>query len=138
MAKAKILVGVDPGTNTGVAVWNREAQAFDAIATESIVCAQERILSIHKALGVEVWFEDARLRTWFSTKGREALQGAGSIKRDCAIWEEFCCLYGIKYRAIKPATGQTKWDAEKFKQVTRWDKRTSEHARDAAILVFGR
>src|SRR5574337_185135 len=129
----KLLVGIDPGVNTGVAVWDRGAKAFSSLTTESIVSAMGRVLALHKAGGGELWFEDARLRTWYGTKGREALQGAGSIKRDCSVWEEYCCLHGIKYRAIRPAKGATKWDAETFRRVTGWDGRTSEHARDAAI-----
>src|SRR5574337_1837758 len=77
----KLLVGIDPGVNTGVAVWDRGAKAFSSLTTESIVSAMGRVLALHKAGGVELWFEDARLRTWYGTKGREALQGAGSIKR---------------------------------------------------------
>ena len=94
------------------------------------------VLALHETVGVEVWFEDARLRQWYGDKGREALQGAGSIKRDCGIWEEFCAMHGIPHRAIKPAKGATKWDAERFKKMTGWPGRTNEHARDAALLVF--
>ena len=86
---------------------------------------------------IEVRFEDARLRTWFANKGREALQGAGSIKRDCLLWETWLQSRGVPYKAIKPAAGATKWDAAKFQRITGWTKRTNEHARDAALLCFG-
>jgi hypothetical protein len=86
---------------------------------------------------IRIILEDARLRTWFGEKGREALQGAGSIKRDCSIWCEFAELHGIALKSVKPAKGATKWDAETFKRVTGWKERTNEHARDAAMLVYG-
>ena len=79
----------------------------------------------------------ARLRTWFANNGREALQGAGSIKRDCLLWETWLQSRGVPYKAIKPAAGATKWDAAKFQRITGWTKRTNEHARDAALLCFG-
>lgn len=104
---APIIIGIDPGVSTGIAVWDRNARVFSTITSDGIVGVMKRVLALHKAVGVEVWFEDARLRSWFGAKGREALQGAGSIKRDCQIWEEWCCLYGIKYRSIKPAAGAT-------------------------------
>ena len=71
------------------------------------------------------------------SKGAEALQGAGSIKRDCLLWETWLQSRGVPYKAIKPAAGATKWDAAKFQRITGWTKRTNEHARDAALLCFG-
>lgn len=132
-----LLVGVDPGVNTGLAVWDRALRQFISVATTTYVQAQETILALHKGAGVEVWFEDAGLRTWFGNKGREALQGAGSIKRECSLWREWLDHHGIPFKALKPAAGATKWDADRFKAVTKWEGRTSSHARDAANLVFG-
>jgi hypothetical protein len=39
---------------------------------------------------------------------------------------------------LPPAKGATKLDPDFFKALTGWKKRTSEHARDAAMIVFGR
>ena len=87
----------------------------------------------------EVYFEDARLRKWIpKTSGREVLQGAGSIKRDCSIWEEFFDLHKIKAFPIAPKDTKTKMNAQLFARLTGWTGRTSEHARDAALLVWGR
>ena len=71
------------------------------------------------------------------TAGPEVLQGVGSVKRDCSIWEEFLKHHGLEYRALRPQRGGTKWDAADFKRITGWAKRTSGHGRDAAVLVFG-
>jgi len=133
-----LLIGIDPGVKTGVAVWDHRKQQFTHIRTESIVTALAFCLEQNERGGIEIWFEDARQRTWFDQAGREQLQGAGSIKRDCGIWQEFCEFYQIPYRAIKPAKGGTKWNADFFKRVTGWPERTSEHSRDAAVLVFQR
>jgi hypothetical protein len=86
-----------------------------------------------------VVFEDARLRKWYGKADRERLQGAGSIKRDCTIWSEFLAdLAGVRVLAVPPQAGATKWSAERFAKVTGWTSRTSEHARDAAMLLWGR
>lgn len=134
----KIIVGIDPGVKTGIAVWNVSEQAFESIETVGIVTAMRRVISLNTSdRAVEIYFEDARLRTWFGNSGVEQLQGAGSIKRDCSVWQEFCEYYNIPFTATKPTRGQTKWGAQYFKKMTGWAKRTSEHARDAAVLVFG-
>lgn len=132
-------VGIDPGVQTGFASWDAEEKGFLAIDTLMIHEAMDRVLVLHRA-GVlhSVTYEDARLRKWLGSKGTEALQGAGSIKRDCAIWADFLGSHGIAYRGIAPQAGATKWPADQFKRITGWAGRTSNHARDAAILVFRR
>ena len=65
-------------------------------------------------------------------------QGAGSVKRDCSIWEDFCKDYGIPFWAKPPVKGATKVSADYFKMVSHYQGRTSEHSRDAAMLVIGR
>jgi len=134
----RIIIGIDPGVKTGLAAWVPAERRFQSIETMSIVKAMDWImLAKRDGLQVEVRFEDARLRTWFGKAGREQLQGAGSIKRDCSIWSEFCEYHDIPSQAVKPFKGGTKWSADYFKRLTGWKGRTSEHSRDAACLVFG-
>lgn len=134
----KIIAGIDPGVKTGLALWDCEKQDFIHLKTVSIVEAFELLWAYHASDDLhEIWFEDARLRTWFGSAGREKLQGVGSVKRDCSIWQEFCEYYGIPFKTIKPASGQTKWTTDYFKRVTGWTGRTSQHARDAGCLVYG-
>lgn len=87
-----------------------------------------------------VRFEDARKiknRKFFKDKGPNALQGAGSIKRDCHIWEDFLKDNNITYQAVGPLNGLTKLSSEVFQKVTGWTQQTNNHARDAAMLVYG-
>jgi hypothetical protein len=84
-----------------------------------------------------VRFEDARQRKWFGNAGREQLQGAGSIKRDCAIWEDFLKDLGVDFEMVAPKNTVTKISKEYFKQLTGYKGVTSEHGRDAAMLVYG-
>jgi len=138
-------VGIDPGAQTGFAAWSVPLRKLSSCKTLKIHQAMDEVMQLHRAGQLHsVTFEDARLRTWFGKMDRQQAkygaavrEGAGSIKRDCTIWAEFLGEHGIAYRAIKPATGNTKWSAEQFAQFTGWDGRTSEHARDAALLVFG-
>ena len=136
-----ICIGIDPGTHTGVAVWDTREGKFLSLETMLIHQAISKvgyIAEIHKG-DVQVVFEDARQRTWFGKGDTNAkAQGAGSVKRDCSIWEDFCKDYGIPYWAKPPVKGGTKVSAEYFKMVSHYQGRTSEHSRDAAMLVIGR
>ena len=136
-----IFIGIDTGTHTGIAVWNSEENKFIDIKTLMLHQALQMVITmcqIWKRENVMVLFEDARQRKWFGRNSEEKKIGAGYVKRDAAIWEQFCTDYGIAFRALPPAKGATKLDADYFKRLTGWSKRTSEHARDAAMIVFGR
>lgn len=142
----ELYIGIDPGVNTGFAVWNKTEQKLDMVDTMTITQAMKTVEDFNGVLDEEtdteykvvVFMEDARQRNWFGQSGREKLQGAGSVKRDCAIWETFCQEAGIELRKIAPKNNYTKLSAEQFRKLTGWKGRTSDHGRDAAMLVFGR
>lgn len=133
----RLLIGIDPGTHTGYATKHADSKKLIEVRT---LLLHEVLFMINeeKVSGaVFVLFEDARRRTWFANKGKEALQGAGSIKRDCSIIEDFCEDLNIPYFAQAPRSGMTKLDSETFATLTGWTARTSNHARDAAMLIYG-
>lgn len=136
-----VLVGIDTGRHTGFAVWDTEKRQLDFVDTIPIHEALLRIWSQRHA-NVEVYFEDARQRKWYGTRtakeDRNKLQGAGSVKRDSTIWEDALKDWGIPFHAVAPKHNTTKMTPEYFRTVTGWKGRTSEHSRDAAMLVFGR
>lgn len=134
-------IGIDTGKHTGFAVWDTEKRQLDFVDTIPIHEALLRIWSQRHA-NVEVYFEDARQRKWYGTRtakeDRNKLQGAGSVKRDSTIWEDALNDWGIPFHAVAPKHNTTKMTAEFFRALTGWKGRTSEHSRDAAMLVFGR
>ena len=136
-----IYIGIDPGTHTGVAIWDSCAEEFLSLETLPIHRALQEVFKWRqRPTEIQVVFEDARQRTWFGKdKNTNAkLQGAGSIKRDCSIWEDFCKDYQIPFLAVPPMKGGTKLSEAYFKTISGWKGRTSNHARDAAMLVIGR
>jgi len=134
-----IVVGIDTGTSTGYAEWHVKEKKFGTITTLKIHQALELVLELHKMYGerLRVLYEDARLRKWFGNTGREKLQGAGSIKRDAVIWQDFLHDNQINHEAVAPKNVATKLDAKQFARITKYTNSTSQHARDAAMLVFG-
>jgi hypothetical protein len=133
----RLIVGVDPGTHTGFAIYDGEKFRCVETMTHCAAVVHLQIMAEARSVALVV-YEDARLRTWFGAKGKEALQGAGSIKRDCSIWAEWLALWGVPYLAVSPQSKGAKLNAEQFRRLTGWEGRTSEHARDAAMLVFKR
>lgn len=135
-----IYVGIDTGKHTGVAVWASITGSFFQIETVAIHRAMKIVLDLKEKYGDKLFviFEDARQRKYFGNSGKEVWQGAGSIKRDAVIWEDFLTDYGIPFRALPPTKGATKLSTLQFRALTGWGGRTSEHSRDAAMLVFGR
>ena len=137
-----IHIGIDPGVKTGFAVWDSEKQMFLEISTCTITEAMNRVI-IHRNMSltsgkdIMLHIEDARLRKWYGNSGREKLQGAGSVKRDSKIWDDFCKENEIEYRMVAPKNNRTKVSKEYFTKITGWTKPTTDHARDAAMMVFG-
>lgn len=134
-------IGIDPGKNTGFAVWHRDSRYLAEVSTMSITEAIDRVKMMADILGkgnIRLFIEDARKRKWYGETGRERLKGAGSICRDCTIWDDFCRELGVEYVMVAPRCNTTKLNDRQFRAITGWQKRTSVHARDAACLVFGR
>ena len=135
-------IGIDTGTKTGFAVW--DGKRFLEIETLKLWQALDRVRKMKEQReDITVVFEDARQRKWLPreksiSEYRGKMIGAGSVKRDAVIWEEFCIDNGIKFFSVPPAKGLTKWSAQTFAEVTGWQGRTSNHGRDAALLVYGR
>lgn len=134
-------VGLDTGTKTGFAVLDRSVDKLLKIETLKIHEAMRRIEGLICNYGIEnihVRFEDARLRKWYGNAGREKLQGAGSIKRDGVIWQDYLTDLKISFEAVAPMNNTTKLNETIFRKITGCTTRTSEHSRDAAMLIWGR
>lgn len=137
LMKYDFVIGIDPGVETGIAIWDFENKALKTVCSLAIHDAIELVQIYNENHKVKVRFEDARLRKWFGNAGREQLQGAGSIKRDCSIWEGYLQHLDIAFDMVAPKNNKTKLNSATFKKLTKWDKQTNEHSRDAAMLVFG-
>ncbi len=143
--KYDLLIGIDPGTNTGMAIWSVKLKDFQHIGTLKIHKVMDTIKDICKqgerndfGWNIKVYLEDSRNVSRGKNSAAMA-QGAGSIKRDCNIWEDFLRDSGIDYQFIRPnKRSMLKMDDTGFRKMTGWNQRTNSHGRDAAMLVFGR
>jgi len=131
------IIGIDSGVNTGFAVWHTKEKRFFKIESMAIHQAIDQIKAYSNNKDqIFIRVEDARKRNWFGKSGREQLQGAGSIKRDAKIWEDFLTDLGVQFELVAPKNNKTKLNANAFKNLTGWQGKTNEHSRDAAMLVF--
>jgi hypothetical protein len=138
-SKYIFIIGIDPGVETGVCVWLPDSKQITYLNSMKIHEAMKLVWK-HRYVPcnqIMVRVEDARKRKWFGKSGREQLQGAGSIKRDAKIWEDYLTDMGVDFEMVAPKNNKTKLTAALFKNVTGYGHRTNEHSRDAAMLVYG-
>ena len=135
-----ILIGIDTGVKTGFA--HSIDGVLQEVSTQTILSAQDKVLSIRDEAAqsdvkLVVCIEDVRKRTWVDPRiGKERMKGVGSVTRDCSIWQEFCERYDIPHLLVAPASIDTKRSAKDFKVITGWHGRTSEHSRDAGMMIY--
>ena len=141
--KSKIIIGIDPGTKTGLALGKENSKEFIDVCSVKIHKAMEIVEEIcqeHGKVNVLVKVEDARKitlpRHLQKHQGNAQLQGVGSVKRDCSIWEGFLSDKGIAHKMIDPRRSSKKVNKEMFSKMTGWNGRSNEHGRDAGMLIY--
>ncbi len=140
--KYRYHIGIDCGVNTGFALWDSKEKLLSTscgkihIAMEVAKDLLSKFSNEDKT--VKLYVEDARKRKWFGNSGKEKLQGAGSVKRDAKIWEDYLTYLKADFEMVAPKNNKTKLSAEQFRNITGYKAKTNEHSRDAAMLVFGR
>jgi hypothetical protein len=141
-----IYIGIDTGVHTGYAVYDSRIQQLTAVGTDKIHNVMQLVSGLKDVAGekgdnIRVRVEDARKRTWYgfhtAKQDRARLQGAGSVKRDAQIWEDYLTDLCVDFEMVAPKNNATKLTAESFRQLTGWTGKTNEHGRDAAMLVYG-
>ncbi len=129
-----IVIGIDCGVKTGMAVYDLNEKEIKLCVTCQIHNAFEYITNFNKERIKMVIVEDARL-VRFKTSPLKA-QGAGSVKRDAKIWEDFLLDKKIPFRMVRPNKKFTKINKDLFKKITGIYHSTSTHSRDAMMLIF--
>jgi hypothetical protein len=132
-------IGIDPGVKTGFCVWSKEDQRIRHLRTVPIHEAMEAVKYWHTTNPGQVFVvvEDARQATYGRQQDVHKAQGAGSVKRDCSIWDAYLNYLSVDHRMTRPKKSITKLTDEVFKALTKYTERTSSHAKDACMLVFG-
>ena len=134
-------ISIDPGKNTGYFIFDiddqkniieREISSGSITQVIDIVKHQKALFNSNLYLLVE----DARLCKWAGGHGKNTLQGVGSVKRDCSIWQDFCLENNIIVWLINPIKIKnkklTKEQFNKLFDVT--CLKNNSHSRDAVAI----
>lgn len=151
-----ILIGVDPGSITGICVWDNERQRIADMKSMSHIEFMEWVMINKDIYKVLVVIENPNLNqpVFMTKEEKELIFGKDKEKSDLALrillrraqnigmnkqiaktLMEFLESKGIDFAPIRPYL--KKMDAEQFKSYTKWAGRTNQHNRDAARLVYG-
>lgn len=99
--------------------------------------AQQNLLAIAEQYpeNLLVIVEDARKKVVPKKFQKpERAYGAGHVRAMCYMWEDFLSRNGFTFAMVAPRGFKlSKWDLEKY---TGYVGLTSQHGRDAAMLVF--
>jgi hypothetical protein len=148
---AEIIVGIDPGKLTGVAVYDRRARALISLDSLGFWNAVDLVIGTilyHRGNGraVRVRIEDpnlikrpmyARLDSVEGKNQREKMAAnMGANRRDARLWCQWLERNDVEFERVKPTRSKVK--PEYFKALTGWKGSTNEHKRDAGMLVWGR
>lgn len=115
--KYRYYIGIDSGTSTGYAIWDSKERILLLVDSMKIHIAMANIQMLEREYLDQtlIRVEDARQRKWFGNSGREKLQGAGSVKRDAVIWEDFLTDLKANFQMVAPKNNKTKVDAQLLK-----------------------
>lgn len=136
-------IGIDPGRNTGVAIYNRMTNKITLALTVTFWELFHDILPGYSPEVVDVVVEDANLnKPTFAKAGdfgagrREKIsRNVGSVQAESRLIIEGLRRLGYTVLAIRP--GGKKWDNETVKRLTGYTSRTSQHVRDAIRFCYG-
>jgi hypothetical protein len=133
----KIYVGIDPGVNTGLAIWNKTERTLE-LKTVKLHQAWDAVRAIKDQIHTLV-IENPNLWNYFTDHkaARARLQGAGSVKRDFSAWKDFLADEKIPFCAVRPDKKRNELATNKdtFSRITGYTGKSSEHARVAAMLI---
>lgn len=131
------IIGIDPGTNTGVATFiNGNLERLQTIQPVELY----RFIHVHKPS--RVIFEDSRLQShaWTQVKSRAAAlkmaRNVGEVDAWCKLITAICEACAIPAHGISPKGKGAKLNAAQFAALTGWTASSNEHTRDAAAVAW--
>ncbi|MFQ5570981.1 MAG: hypothetical protein ACE5G0_14980 [Rhodothermales bacterium] len=148
---SELLVGIDPGRETGLAVYalalKELLECRSCSFWEAVVVFRDHLLPLGDGgVVAEVVIEDSRRLPLYARNRKRRMtreardrmcRSVGRIDRDIALWEEWLRDRGYEVLLVEPSK-EAKWTAEDLRRICGWAESTNQHGRDAARLVWGR
>lgn len=134
---SKIVLGIDPGANTGFAVF--EDGKLVGLQTGS----PWDMAGLIRAMKPDrVVFEDSRLQSnvWSAVGSKAAAckiaRNVGQIDAWCSYILAVCEQARVPVLSISPKGKGKKVGAEEFERITGWSGSSNQHNRDAAMVAW--
>jgi hypothetical protein len=136
-----IRIGIDPGSDTGIAVWNTEKKSILALVTIKSPLAAEMAVTlaqVHSAGEVLIEKPGPAIYRRPGQSQLSMLKIARNVGQCQELAEEiFRALVkaGFNARTVPPMKGGTKWNAALFGREFSYKGKSSSHSRDAAVIA---
>jgi len=136
------VAAIDPGTNTGLAIWSRADDRIIHWCKKDFVTAIEFIENTFggRKGDVRIFVEHpgrfvyARNADMMSSVREDLISKAGGNRREGELLAKMLIAKGFDVRLVPPVR-ETKWDQKRFELFTRSRKRATQDERDAVRLA---
>jgi hypothetical protein len=140
----KLYIGIDPGRNTGVAVYSSAQKKIIDLKTLDfwgVIAFLKELKLIHDT-NFEVVMENPGLNSFIYSRNHhenatiklKMAQDVGRNKEQAFLIIDYLKMNNITFREVRPTTA--KWKADIFNRYTGWTGNSNEHTRDAGRLVY--
>lgn len=138
--KLRYAIGIDVGIINGFSIWDRQLEKLEVVTSCKLF---ELFIEIqdwqNKTVeDIEVFIENPNTWKPFTKPNPSEQQGAGAVKQTYKHIVEFLEFKQIQFTPTKIQGNLKKLNRATFEKYTKWSKVTNEHARDSAMIVFGR
>ena len=136
-----IVIGIDPGTTTGFAVYCPSTNRLTVVKSTSFWEAYRSVVAFHpsEVLGVVIEVPDTKHVWQKVAMGTKAIQrqavNVGGVLREAQLLADGIEKVGYRVKRVNP---RKKIDANTFREFTGWQGQTNQHERDAGILCWRR
>ncbi len=136
-------IGIDPGAETGIAIWNRVEKRFEKIESLDFWSAFAYIVNTFDVKDCRLFIELTKgvpVYNRYRGEGNQAMvlkiaMNAGGVVRESELLIEGFRQAGFE---VVECPAVNKQNQEQFKRLTGWAARTNQHERDSGVLVHKR
>ena len=141
----RVVVGIDPGTHTGLATIDAHTGAvLDVASAGPLETIRQLEALAHEGVLAGAYVEDSRNLPVYARHGGKNRGQRDRVARSVGRVDGLTDLYvglltslGVPVQTVEPVRSK-KWDAETCARVTGYAGRSNVHGRDALRIVFGR
>ena len=138
LVKRQFIIGIDPGKKTGYAVFDCKGGVFTRIETSNFWDVYLDVIGLSDEYDISVFIEvSTKSHVWHHRAGVGRMakvgQDVGGVRVMGQLLVEGFERYGLAVKQVEPGG---KVGAEHFEAFSGFVGRTSQHGRDAAMMVL--